>query len=154
MHGQERDLEALLLQLFEHVQHRVVLKGGGDDMAFAGLLPDGRAAADGLVVRLAAAGGEVDFAGLGMDDGGDLRPRFFQTLLRLLAQLVEAGGIAVVRLHTVHHGVDGGAAHLRRGRVVRVNSHSLLLLCCAFYLSDTLHLYTRYVNMFTSQKTI
>ena len=120
VHIQQSHAEAFLFQGFQRVQHRVVLEGGGDDMGLPGFLPRRSRAADGLVVGLAAAGGEGDLPGLGPDDRRDLGSGLLQTFFRVLAQGVEAGGVAVVVLQTGHHGVDGGAAHFRGGRVVGV----------------------------------
>ena len=52
---------ALLLEALEGVEHGVVLEGGGHDVALVLGRAQAHAGTDGLVVPLAAAGGEVYF---------------------------------------------------------------------------------------------
>ena len=68
MHIQQRHVKALLTELVERVQHRVVLKFGGYQVLFplTGAVSGG--GDDGLIVGLAAAGGEHDLARVGSAD--------------------------------------------------------------------------------------
>ena len=120
---QQRHLEAFLFQLLQRVQHCVMLKGGGDDVQLSLALTQAGSGNDGLVVRLAAAGGEVDLPGLAAQTGGDGRPGGFQLLLGLLADAMEAGGVAVVVFKAAQHSLQGGAAHFCGSRVVGINLH-------------------------------
>ena len=63
-HIQVGHFKAFLLQLGQGVQHSVVLKGGGDNVLL--ILPGAvvSGGTNGLVVRLAAAGGEDNLSGL------------------------------------------------------------------------------------------
>ena len=126
MHIQERHLKALLLQLLEGMENGMMLKGCGDDVLLSGLLAERGGAADGLVVGLAAAGGEKDLTRLGVDDCSDIGAGLLQALLCVLADGIKAGGVAVVSFHTPQHRVNGGAAHLCGGRVVCVYLHSIV----------------------------
>ena len=117
--GEQFDLEALFFELFQRVQHGVVLERGRNDVLFALALAEARGREDGLIVGLAAAGGEVNFA------RGSV-----QGLGRLLADGVQARGVAVDRFHIGEHGVDRCAAHLGRRGVIRVNCRHCDLLCC------------------------
>ena len=66
VHRQVGDLEALLFQLLAGVQHGVVLDLRGDDVV--ALIPAGVGrAADGPIVALGAAAGEVDLRTLRAD---------------------------------------------------------------------------------------
>ena len=70
-------------------------------MTFATLLPHGRRGPDGLVVRLAAAGGEVNFPCRTAQAGGNVLASLEQCLSSCLSDVVDAGGIAVVMLHAI-----------------------------------------------------
>ncbi len=63
VHGEEGNIKAVLLQPGQGVEHGVVLDGGGDEVGLALTLAQQGGADNGLVVRLAAAGGEVDLPG-------------------------------------------------------------------------------------------
>ena len=60
--GEQLDGEALFFELLERVQHGVVLERGRNDVLFALAFAEARGGEDGLIVGLAAAGGEVNFA--------------------------------------------------------------------------------------------
>ena len=111
VHIQQRDLKAALLQFVEGVEHRVVLKRCGNDVAFSFALAAARRAHDRLIVRFAAAGSEIDLPWLRADAGCDPRPRILQCFLCFLGKSVQAGWIAVVFLHIWQHCVDGCFAH-------------------------------------------
>ena len=59
--GEKLDGEALFFKLFQRVQHGVVLERGRNDVLFAFAFAKARGGEDGLIVGLAAAGGEVNF---------------------------------------------------------------------------------------------
>ena len=71
---QQGDGKALLLQLLEGVEDGVVLKGGGDDMGLPRAFPHPSGGEDGLVVGLAAAGGEIDLVGTAVEAVGHRLP--------------------------------------------------------------------------------
>ena len=60
--GRSSTVEALFFELLECVQHGVVLECGRNNVLFAFALAEARGGEDGLIVGLAAAGGEVNFA--------------------------------------------------------------------------------------------
>ena len=60
--GQQLNLKAFFFEPFQRVQHRVMLKGSGNDVHFALALAETGRRNDGLIVCLAAAGGEIDLA--------------------------------------------------------------------------------------------
>ena len=124
---QQGDLEALFFQAVQGVQHRVVLEGGGDDVALALARTQGGGGADGHVVGLGAAGGEVNFPGLAAQVGGDPLTGIFQSLLGLLAEGVQAAGVAVNFGEVGHHRVQCRLGNTGGGGVVSVNSHSFTL---------------------------
>ena len=124
-HRQQLDLKAFLFQLFQGVENGVVLKGGGDDVLFPLAETQPRGGEQGLVVGLAAAGGEGDLIGGGVQTLGDGLPRALQRLGGLLSHAVEAGGVAVDALHIGEHGVDGRLAHFRGGCVIGIDLHDL-----------------------------
>ena len=122
---QQLHLIALVFQLFQRMQHGVMLKSCGNDV----LLPFPRADAgsgnNGLIVGLAAAGGKGDLTGLAAKTGRGGLPGLLQRFRRLLAHGVQAGGISVIGFHIRQHRVDGRSAHFRRGRVICINQHSV-----------------------------
>ena len=128
VHIQKRDLIALFFQLFQGVQHRVVLEFGGDQVLFpfagAGL----GGGDDGLVVSLAAAGGEVDLPGLGVQAGGNGGPGLGHGLGGLLGKAVQAGGVAVVFGKVGQHGVQRGLAYAGGGCIIGVYKHCAQIL--------------------------
>ena len=69
--GEKLDGEALFFKLFQRVQHGVVLECGRNDVLFAFAFAEARGGEDGLIVGLAAAGGEVNFARGGVQALGD-----------------------------------------------------------------------------------
>ena len=123
VHIQQRDLIALFFQLFQGVQHRVVLKFGGDQVLFALACPRLGGGDDGLVVGLAAAGGKVDLPGLGVETGGHGGTGLGYRLGGLLGEGVQAGGVAVVLGKVGQHGVQRGLADAGGGCVIGVYKH-------------------------------
>ena len=101
----------------------MVLDGGGDDVT--GLLPlqghELHRALQGPVVRLGAAGGEVDLLRPGVEAGGQIGPGLLQVGLGLLAEAVKAGGVAVFLGKVWLHGPQGGMAQRGGGRMVGVD---------------------------------
>ena len=84
------NFKALFFQLRQRVQHGVMLKSGGDDVLFALLLAVAGGGDDGLIVGLAAAGGEVNFARGGVQAFCDAVARAEQRPGRLLADGMQA----------------------------------------------------------------
>ena len=88
--GEKLDLEALFFKLLERVQHGVVLERGRNDVLFAFAFAEARGGEDGLIVGLAAAGGEVNFARGGVQAFCDAVARAEQRPGRLLADGMQA----------------------------------------------------------------
>lgn len=113
VNGEVGDVEALLLEITAGVEDALVLRLGGDDVALL-LFIEVHDALDGDVVGLGGAGGEDDFLGGGVDEGGDLGAGALDGVVGLPAVEVGAGvGVAeageVVGEHGVEDtGVDGG----------------------------------------------
>ena len=125
---QQLDLKALFFELFQRVQHSMVLKRGGNDVLFALLRAEPRGGDDGLIVGLAAAGGEVNFARLTAETGCDGLARRLKRLRGLLADGMQARGIAVDVRQTRQHRVERDLAGLCRGGVVRIYKHGMTSL--------------------------
>ena len=111
------DLKAFLLQSLRGVQDGVMLDVGGDQVLLALVLLGVHPAAQGHVVRLAAAAGEVDLAGLGVHQQGDLLAGLFHSLVAGVAQGVQGAGVAVLGGEEGHHffqnaGIDGGGCRV------------------------------------------
>ena len=123
-----RHLKALLLQLLQGVEHRVVLNGVGDDVALPPLRPQAGGLGDGPVVRLRAAAGEVDLPGLSVQALGHGLPGPDEGQIGVPSLPVEAAGVAVELVHSGEHRVHGGFAHGRGGRVVSVYEHTVSFL--------------------------
>ena len=123
MHIQKGDLKALPFELLQGVQDGMVFKGSGDDMPLAPLQPKLCGGEEGLVVRLAAAGGEYKLPGVGPDTGGDALSGLCQGLGGLLTGGVEAGGIAIDPVQKGEHGVNGGGTHFGGCGVVCIDFH-------------------------------
>ena len=98
----------------------MVLKGGGDDVFLPFPCPQNGRGTDGLVVRLAAAGGESKLPRITAQTGGDAAPGILQRLLGFLAEGVKAGGVSVELIHIRQHGVYGRTADFRCGCVICV----------------------------------
>ena len=125
-------VESLLLQRLEGMEHRVVLKLGGEDMALALPGSQGRAGAQGLNVRLAASGGEGNLPGSGIQIPGKDFPGLRQLLRRPLTGTMEAGGIGINALEAGQHRSHGRIADGGGGRMICVNLHgsfSLFPIC-------------------------
>ena len=88
--GEKLDGEALFFELLERVQHGVVLERGRNDVLFAFAFAEARGREDGLIVGLAAAGGEVNFARGSVQAFGDAVARAEQRPGRLLADGMQA----------------------------------------------------------------
>ena len=88
--GEQFDLEALFFELLERVQHGVVLECGRNDVLFALALAEASGGENGLIVGLAAAGGEVNFARGGVQAFCDAVARAEQRPGRLLADGMQA----------------------------------------------------------------
>ena len=127
-HRQQLHLKALFFQLLQGVEHGVMLKGGGDDVLFALQRTPSGGGDNGLVVGLAAAGGEDDLLGVAAQAPGHGLPGALQGFGGPLAHGVQAGGIAVIVLQTGEHGSQSGVAHFGSGCIVGINGHTLVLL--------------------------
>ena len=88
--GEQLDGEALFFKLFQRVQHGVVLECGRNDVLFAFAFAEARGGEDGLIVGLAAAGGEVNFARGSVQAFCDAVARAEQRPGRLLADGMQA----------------------------------------------------------------
>ena len=101
----------------------MVLKLRGDDVPLSALCSQGRGRAEGLVVRLAAAGGESDLPGVRVQIPGKDLPGRRQLLRRQLSRRVEAGGVAVDLLEAGGHGRQRRVAEAGGGRVICIDLH-------------------------------
>ena len=117
---QERHGKALFFQLFQRVENGVMLDHGRDNVFFALFCTGIGGRAQRLVVRLAAAGGEVNFPCRTAQAGGNVLASLEQCLSSCLSDVVDAGGIAVVLFHAGHHGLDCCLAGLCGGCIVCV----------------------------------
>ena len=120
INGDQGDLKAFFGELVHGMKDSVVLDGGGDEVFFAFASTHLGGAGNGLIVRLAAAGGEVNLSGLGSDGFCHRLPGGLQCLLGLLPGGMEAGGIAPEALHGVQHGLLSSGAGLCGRGVVRI----------------------------------
>ena len=111
---------SLLLKLAARLKHRAVLDGGGDDMPppMAVLV---RGEADGPVVALRAAGGEIKLLILAAKRGGNDRTVGLQPLFRgRTVRVLRAGVAAAVEQHIVH-GIRHLARNGRGGGVIEID---------------------------------
>ena len=101
----------------------MVLKSSGDDVLLAlhGTEPGG--GDDGLVVGLAAAGGENDLLGVAAQTGSDGGTGPVQCFLGPLTHRVQAGRVAVDFIKIGQHGGNGRLAHGRGGCVIGIYLH-------------------------------
>ena len=88
---------------------------------------DARRRENRLIVRLAAAGGEINLPRGSVQTLRHGFPCALQGLGRTLADGMKAGGVAVDFVHIGQHGVDGRAAHFCRCSVIRVYHSGFLL---------------------------
>ena len=113
VHRQISDLEALFFQSLGGVEDGMVLNGGGDEMLFAPGLLGMHPAAEGHVVRFAAAAGKINLGGVGVHQAGHLHPGILHGVMAGVTQRIQGAGVAVFRGEEGHHffqnaGVDGG----------------------------------------------
>ena len=118
--------KALFFQLLQGVQHRMMLKSGGNDVHFILAATQVGGGNDRLVVGFRTAGGEVDLTGLAAQAGSYLTPGIFQGFLGILTGGVQAAGVCVYIFKISGHGGNGSFAHFRGGRVIGVNHHNRL----------------------------
>lgn len=106
-----------------------MLKGGGDDVLLPLLRPQPGGGANGLVVGLAAAGGEGDLPGIAAQPLGHDGPGRLQGLLGRLSGAVEAGWISVNAVQIGQHAPDGRLTHLGGGGVIGIDvTHGIRFL--------------------------
>ena len=100
-----------------------MLHGGGNDMPLPCRRAVFRPGEDGLIVPLAAPGGEIDLSGARPQLPRNGLPGPAQLRRGLLPQGMDAGGVAV-GIQSGDHRVPGGGADFCGGGVVKVD-HSL-----------------------------
>ena len=108
----------------------VVLKFCGYDVLFSLPAPKRRSRKQGLVVRLAAPGGEGNLSGIGIDPGGDPLAGGKELLRSHLSACVQAGGISPKPVRSIQkypfcrlaHGCGGGVVHINHNIVLSVDS--------------------------------
>ena len=122
---QQGDFIALLLQRLEGVEDGVVLELGGDDVLLSLPGTQESGGAEGLVVGLAAAGGEGDLPGVTVQILGKGLTGRRQFLRRPLAGGMETGRVAVYLLKTGHHRGQSRGADSGGGRVIRIDVHGI-----------------------------
>ena len=90
-----------------------MLDGGGDQVLFALILLGVHPAAQGHVVGLTAAAGEVDLAWLGVHQQSHFLAGFFHGIVAGMTQRIQGAGVAVLGGEEGHHffqnaGINGG----------------------------------------------
>lgn len=91
-----------------------------------------RRAAQGLGIRLTAAGRKHDLPGIGMQVPGKNLPGLGQLFRRPLSRCMQAGGIGVLLLEAGHHGLQCRLTQSGCCRVIRINIHLYFLLFLRF----------------------
>ena len=124
---QKLDLKAFFFELFQRMQHRVMLKRCGNDVFFAFFRAHQRRRADRLIVRLAAAGGKIDLLWVAVEQPRAGRARVLQRFVCFLTDGVEARRVAVDIFHCPGHGFNRGGAHFGRCRIISINCHLIHL---------------------------
>ena len=114
------NLKAFLFQHLHGMQHRVMLKIGGNEMPLPFPRSRRRRTFDRPVVRLGAAGGKIDFRGLGVERFGDLLAGGFQRFFGLAPLRVDARGIAIPLGQIGEHCVENGFGNRGGCRMIRV----------------------------------
>ena len=132
-HIQIGNLKALFFQLFQGMEHGVVLKSRGDNVFLPMLLPITGGGDNGLIVSLAAAGGENDFSGITAQAARHRLPGSIQRLLGPLPHGVQAGGVAIYVVKIRKHGTDRRLTHFGCRGVIGINLH-LIRSSSEFYL--------------------
>ena len=117
------DLKALLFQLLQRVQYRVVLDGVGNDVLLSLLRAHPGSLGDGPVIGLRAAAGEIDLPGLGAQAFCHRLPGVHQGEVGLPPLLVEGAGVAVQLPQGGKHRLHRRLAYGGSGGVVCVNEH-------------------------------
>ena len=118
--------EALLFQRLHGVEHGVVLKGRGDEVLLPFLGAKQCAGQKRLIVGLAAAAGEGNFRRLGIQALRHVGACLIENLPGALTHGVEAGGVAVVLLQAMEHGLTRRLMDGRGGRVICIDVHGQL----------------------------
>ena len=106
-----------------------MLERGGNNVLFAFLFPGKRSRNYGLIVRFAAAGSEIYFAGFAAEIFRYARARPVQFFFCFLSYGVQAGRISVVLVRDLNHFFGDRLALLGSRRVICVNFHKYLLKC-------------------------
>ena len=114
---------AFFLQLFQRVEHGVMLEGGGDDVLPVLSRSVLRRGDDRHIVRFGTSGGKGDLARLAAQHRGGSLAGVLEHFLCPLTHGMEGGRIAPGLLHHPDHGLDGCLAGFRRGGVVGVYVH-------------------------------
>ena len=120
IHRQVGYLKAMLLQPFAGMQDRMMLDLRSNDVLSLALvrLCGGL---QGPVVGLAAAGGKIDFLGLGTQGIGNGLSRLGDGLFALTAQAVYRRRIAVMLCKIRQHRLYDLRRRLRRRRIIQIN---------------------------------
>src|SRR5471032_1151278 len=114
-------VEADAFQFAHRVEYRFVLGLDGDDVLALGLV-ELRRAFDGQVVALGGAGGPDDFARVGVDEGGDVAARFFNSFFSGPAvHMAARRRIAELLAQIRDHQVGDTRIDRRGGRVIHID---------------------------------
>ncbi|MPM29641.1 hypothetical protein SDC9_76181 [bioreactor metagenome] len=105
------------------MQNGVVLKLRGNNVPLVFLRARSRGGTQGLIVGLAAAGGEGDFAGVAVQPFCKYLPGQGQPLRRLLPHGVQAGRIPIKLLKAWQHGSKRRITHGGGRRVISIYTH-------------------------------
>ena len=118
--AQAGDVHAFRAQLLGGREHRRMLDGAGDDVLAR---PRRRRASAPRMARLSASVPplvKTISAADGVDQGGHLAARRFQTLLRALSEMVDAGRVTIHLTETRHHRLENFRSDGCGGVVVEI----------------------------------
>ena len=123
-------MEPLLLQPLQAVEDGVVFKGRGNDVRLALLFPQHGPRKEGLIVGLAAAGGECDLPLPGSIQAFcHILPGLQKHFCRLLARRVEGRGVAPGPVHSLQQNPAGRCRNWGGSCIVRINTIHMITLC-------------------------
>ena len=121
VHVQQLHLKSLFFQFFQRMQHRMMLKSGRNDMLFALAFAQCRRGKERLIIRLTAAGGEINLLRGSSQQRCDLLACSGQRLIGTLSGRMQAGGISKDLIHIRQHRLYCMTAHFGGCRIICIN---------------------------------
>ena len=118
---EQLDGEALFFELLERVQHGVMLKHAGDNVALALCPQPSGGGTDRPVVGLGTAAGKEDLPRFTAQSLRNLLPGKLYIPLGMASQGVNAGGVAVLPGQVGQHCLQHRLGHLSGGGIVRID---------------------------------